>query len=108
MVFENLKRMIAVRKETDAFADFNNRELLDTGNAHLFAFVRYRSDIPNANVLVIANFDLSPQGLSCEYLRQQGFAMPERLTDLVAGTTPEIRHGELILPGCEFVWLTQT
>jgi amylosucrase len=107
-VYENLKRMIAVRKETDAFADFNNRELLDTGNEHLFAFVRYRADIPNANVLVITNFDSSMQGVSCEYLRQQGFPMPERLTDLVTGTTPDIRNGELMLPGCEFVWLTQT
>jgi amylosucrase len=107
-VYENLKRMIAVRKETDAFADFNNRELLDTGNQHLFAFVRYRADIPNANVLVITNFDSSMQGVSCEYLRQQGFPMPERLTDLVTGTTPDIRNGELMLPGCEFVWLTQT
>ncbi len=107
-VFETLRVMIAVRKETNAFADFNNRELLDTGNNHLFAFVRYRPDIPNANVLVLSNFDTLPQGVSCEFLRQQGFPIPERLTDLISGKSMDIENGYLMLPGCEFVWLTET
>lgn len=107
-VFENIKNLIAVRKEIPAFADFNNRVLLDTGNEHLFAFLRYRSDIPGGNVLVITNFDLTAQGVSCEYLRQQGFAMPEHLSDLLTGTQPEIEDGKLKLPGCGFLWLAET
>ncbi|MBT8133352.1 MAG: alpha-amylase family protein, partial [Gammaproteobacteria bacterium] len=39
-IFNALKKMISVRKEIPAFADFNNRELRDSGNPHLFAFCR--------------------------------------------------------------------
>ncbi|MCP5349338.1 MAG: amylosucrase [Gammaproteobacteria bacterium] len=107
-VFEGLKEMIAVRRETPAFADFNNRELLNTGNEHLFAFIRYRTDLPKTNVLVVANFDVQAQGISCEFLRQHGFAIPERLTDLLTGKTLEVVNGNLLLPGCEFAWLSET
>ena len=33
--------MIAVRKEIQVFADFNNRELIEVDNPHLFVFDRY-------------------------------------------------------------------
>jgi len=33
--------MISVRKEINAFADFNNRELVDVGNPNLFVFSRF-------------------------------------------------------------------
>ena len=42
--------MIAVRKSTTAFADYNNRELLETGNPHLFVFMRNNPFLLNNTV----------------------------------------------------------
>ena len=39
-IFHAVKKMISVRKEVATFTDFNNRELRDNGNPHLFAFCR--------------------------------------------------------------------
>ena len=36
-LFSALKRMIAVRKKTGLFADFNNRELIEVENPLLFS-----------------------------------------------------------------------
>jgi amylosucrase len=62
-LFNGLKRLIAVRKSTPAFADFNNRELLDVPNPHLFVFLRTHPTMQTDSVLVVANFDLQPQYL---------------------------------------------
>jgi amylosucrase len=40
-IFSGLQRMISIRKDTNAFSDFNTRDLLDFSNDALFAFVRY-------------------------------------------------------------------
>ncbi len=39
-IFDGLRRMIGARKTIPAFADFNNREVLETDNPHLFVFTR--------------------------------------------------------------------
>ena len=36
--FENLKKMISLRKEIPAFADNNDLEFIDSGNSHLLVF----------------------------------------------------------------------
>jgi len=106
-IFQHIKQQIEIRKVTTAFADFNNRALLETGNDHLFAFSRYRTDIPDSNVLVMANFDITTQGLSCELLRRQGHIVPERLTDLVSGKQAVLDNGNLLIPACGFAWFVE-
>ncbi len=56
-IFSGLQRMIAARKTLDAFADFNNRELIEVGNPQLFVFVRTHPTLFEDSVLVVANFD---------------------------------------------------
>lgn len=51
---------------TSRFADYNNRELLEVANPHLFAFGRYNLAKPSERVLVIANFHGKPQQLTLE------------------------------------------
>ena len=90
--------MIAVRKNTPAFADFNNRELIATGNPHLFAFMRSDPFELNDDVLVVANFDESPQTLSLSDLgnrSQFGFG---RLRDLCTGEAPALFKDQLVIP----------
>lgn len=53
-VFENLQKMIALRKETPAFADENDLEFIDSGNSHLLVY--QKTDKTGKKIWVIANF----------------------------------------------------
>ena len=88
-IFSALKKMIAVRKEIQVFADFNNRELIEVDNPHLFVFGRYSLFQPGDRVLVVANFSNKPQHLNLEDIGTWG-AKYERFVDLVRGENPDI------------------
>jgi amylosucrase len=81
-LFAGLKKMIAVRKGTLAFADYNNRELLETGNPHLFTFLRSNPFVTDDSVLVVGNFDSSPQSLTLSDLGNRGRFSYGQLQDL--------------------------
>jgi len=104
-IFDGLKRMIAVRKNTPAFADFNNRELIDVSNPHLFVFLRTHPTMPTNSVLVVANFDLTPQYLDLEELSQRGLFRYGQLQDLVTGDSPALFNNRVVVPPCHFYWL---
>jgi len=104
-IFSALKRMIAVRKEIEVFADFNNRTLIEVENPHLFVFGRYNAVKQAESVLVVANFFNEPQQLSLDdidgWSRHQG----GQLVDLVSGQTPDMDGDLLVIPGYGFYWL---
>ncbi len=103
-IFSALKRMIAVRKEIDVFADFNNRELIEVGNPHLFVFGRYHLQKQNEQVLVVANFSDKPQHLNLEDLGNWG-TQYRSLVDLYRGESPDVFKNSLVIPGFGFYWL---
>jgi amylosucrase len=105
-IFEGLRKMIAVRKSTPAFADYNDRELLDTKNPHLFAFMRTNPFLQRDHVLVIANFDSTPQSLNLGELPLRGSFEFGGLQDLYSGGSPELFNGQLLVPPHQFYWLT--
>ncbi|MGA9573975.1 MAG: alpha-glucosidase C-terminal domain-containing protein, partial [Lysobacterales bacterium] len=105
-LFDGLSRMIAVRKSTQAFADFNNRELIQTGNPHLFVFRRSNPFELNDNVLVVANFDESPQSLTLSDLGNRANFEYGRLRDLYTGEVPSMFNDQLVIPPYRFYWLT--
>jgi len=105
-LFEGIARMSAVRKSTPAFADFNNRELIATGNEHLFAFMRSNPLDMNDNVLVIGNFDGGPQSLNLADLGNRSQFEYGRLRDLYSGEAPSLFKDQLIIPPHRFYWLT--
>jgi amylosucrase len=99
--------MIAVRKEIKVFADFNNRELIDVDNPHLFVFERNSLSFDSRNVLVVANFDSRPQSLELSQLRNW-LAQPNTvLIDLITGAEPDVFSGALIVPGYSSFWLVE-
>lgn len=104
-IFDSLKKMIAVRKEINSFADFNNREIIDVSNDHLFVFLRInlRAD---ERVLVVGNFDESPQYLDLSDLRQKGICQYGQVTDLYSGESPVLFKNQLIIPPLRFYWLS--
>jgi amylosucrase len=105
-IFEGIARMIAVRRNTPAFADFNNRELIETGNPHLFAFIRSNPFELNDQVLVVANFDESPQSLTLSDLGNRSTFGLGRLRDLCTGEAPALFKEQLVIPPFRFYWLT--
>jgi amylosucrase len=107
-VFNATKKMIAVRKEISAFADFNNRELVHLENKHLLCFIRFNHQLPSEKVLVIANFDANPQDLYLESLRTMGFNIDSKFVDLYSGMKPEQCDGRITLQGYQFYWLTES
>ena len=105
-IFDGLKKMIAVRKTTPAFADFNNRELLESGNPHLFVFMRSNPFLMNDRVLVVANFDAAPQSIDLAELPGKGRLEYPQLRDLYSGVAPRVFNNQLAVPGFGFYWLT--
>ena len=104
-IFIALKRMIAVRKEIEVFADFNNRELFEVENPHLFVFGRYHLQQPNEQVLVVGNFSNKPQHLNLEDLGSW-HSQYRSLVDLYRGENPDIFKNSLVIPGYSFYWLS--
>lgn len=105
-LFNALKKMIAVRKEITAFADFNNRELLDVGNPHLFVFARFDHLQQTNRVLVVANFDSSPQHLNLRDISHKAYFRDGAVRDLYSGERPAMFKDELVIPPYRFYWLT--
>ena len=106
-IFSALKHMIAIRKEIEVFADFNNRELIDVQNPHLFVFGRYDLKKHSESVLVVANFDNKPQNLGLDDVRAWVGQQPGRLIDINTGRTPDMFKDALVIPGLSFYWLTE-
>ena len=105
-IFRGIQKMIAVRKSTPAFADYNNRVLLDTANPHLFAFMRINPFVSGDNVLVVGNFDASPQSLTLTDLGNRDQFERGQLRDLYSGEGPQQFNDQLVVPPYRFYWLS--
>ena len=105
-IFTGIQKLIAVRKSIPAFADFNNRELIEIENEHIFAFIRYHPERTAEQVLVVANFDAKPQHLNLSELGNRGQFQFAQLSDYVSGDTPAIFKDELVIPPYHFYWLS--
>lgn len=104
-IFESLKKLIATRKNLPAFADKNNRELLETNNPHLLAFSRYDQQHLSSRVLILSNFSDIAQVLEISTLKEKGFLQSDDLIDLASGEAITIEHHKLIIPALSFYWL---
>jgi amylosucrase len=114
-IFTAMQRMIAIRKQTSAFADFNNRELLPVANDHVLCFQRADLHQGANSVLVLANFDASPQQVEFDDLCRSGSSLAINpalhrhctFIDLVTGDAPTQFDGSIVLKGYQFYWLRQ-
>ena len=104
-LFNALKKMISVRKEIPAFADFNNRELRDSGNPHLFAFSRVNHQHVSDRILIVGNFDAHPQYMEFNSLQEIGFMQQQQLYDLYSGEKPAMFNNALVVPPYHFYWI---
>jgi amylosucrase len=104
-LFSQIKQMIAIRKEISAFADLNNRELIDMVNPHLFAFNRYVQTGMNPKVVVVANFDVHPQHAALHLFKQKGLKTDGTLIDLCSGQAVQIEDDAIVIPKLTAYWL---
>ncbi len=104
-IFDGLKQMIAARKSLAAMADFNNRELIDVGNPHLFVFTRTNPVVPMESVLVVANFADRPEQFNLQDLRNRGRFELGELQDAVSGVSPTRFNDQIVIPAFGFYWL---
>jgi amylosucrase len=105
-IFEGLNRMIAARKSIPAFADYNNRELIDTANQHLFVFLRQNPRQVHDSVLVVGNFSDRPQYFDLKDLGLRRPLVHRHLQDLYSGDTPNVENDRIEIPAHGFYWLT--
>jgi amylosucrase len=106
-IFNGIKKLIAIRKETSAFADFNNRELVDTDNIHLLCFIRYNHVRQSERVIIIANFDAQTYALPLAQLKGHGVHEDAQFIDLFSGRRPGQENGQIVLEPYQFYWLTE-
>ncbi|MDH4285177.1 MAG: alpha-amylase family protein [Gallionellaceae bacterium] len=104
-IFSAVRKMISVRKEIPAFADRNNRELFSVDNPHLFVFSRFDQINSSSRVLVVGNFDTSPQFLNRALLRRAGFFLLDPVKDLYSGDVLSSTEQGLMVPALSFYWL---
>jgi len=98
-VYGGLQRLIAVRKETEAFAE-SEMSVVDADNPHVLGYVR-KND--RGRILALANFSEREQRVAANTVRNHGLSYSFR--DLVTGDI--IALGEdLTLGSYQFVWLT--
>lgn len=106
-IFDALKKMIALRKEISAFADYNNRELLDVDNTHLFVFLRSHPKQSSSSVMVMGNFDASPQSIDLNNLHSLRHRQHCRMKDLYSGKSLNLCENSLTLQPYQFLWLAE-
>jgi amylosucrase len=89
-IYAGLRRIMTVRRGHAVFAG-PLTEIIETGNAHVFGFIRRHGD---ARALLLANFTEADQGVAANVLRLHGLAY--RLTDLLTGEAVTIER-DLVL-----------
>jgi amylosucrase len=104
-IFSALKKMITMRKELSAFADFDNRQLVSVDNPNLLVFLR--TDLHNARsrVLVVSNFNTAPQRLSLGALRPYGLFQQEAMRELCSGERMTVENDTVTIPALSCCWL---
>lgn len=104
-IFSSLKKLIALRKEIPAFADFDNRHLLQVENPNLLVFFRTDPENCHCRVLVIGNFNVEPQQIPVDALAPDGFFNHGDMTDLYSGERVQAEEGQITIPALSFYWL---
>ncbi len=105
-IFYALKKMITLRKEITAFADFDNRQMLNVDNPNLLVYSRTDPQNSRNRVLVVGNFNDAAQPLPIAALRPLGFFQQEGMKDLCSGERLAIENDAVVLPALSCYWLT--
>lgn len=101
-VYHGIKNLISIRKRTGVFSDSNNVALHHTGNQHILAFERTGN---KQGVLVVCNFDESPQVINGSWVAKLGYLKEARYHDLVTNKKYEVNSGFIEVKPYQMLWL---
>ncbi|MBK6998827.1 MAG: alpha-amylase [Rhodoferax sp.] len=104
-IFNELKKMITLRKELNAFADFDNRQLLAVDNPHLLVFLRTDMHNVRDRVLVVSNFNTDAQRLPLGTLRPYGLFQKNAMRELCSGACYTVENEAVMIPALACCWL---
>lgn len=104
-LFEQLQKLIKIRKQQTAFADLNNREIINLGNDSIFCFVRHDYLEPTNSVIIMANFSDKPQKISIHHFFEKINTYPFKLYDIWLNNQVHIVSDHIVFNGFEFKWL---
>jgi len=104
-IHSELKKLISLRKKTEAFADFDDRQTLTIENKNLLAFIRSGQKSSDNRVLVIGNFNSNEQSLQIGEMKTMKFFKKDYMTDICTGTRIAVEHDLIRIPPLSFYWL---
>lgn len=102
-IYFGLQHLIALRKQQPGLADVCSIHYHDSGNNHLLVFER--DGETDNGILILANFDESPQVVRTALLGALGYMREGQFHNLIDGKTKKVRSGLLELPPAELLWL---
>ncbi len=105
IIFSNLQRFLKVRRGSPEFADLNNRQIIDTGNQYLLAYLRYRDKL---RTLVVCNFKEASQELDSGVLAGALLDINRKLVDKLTGTELVSVDRKIKLKPYQFFWITES
>lgn len=103
-LFDRLRRLIRLRQASPEMADHNRLALQDTGNGHVFGFLRW--NLTGARTFCLANFSAEAQRVPLSHLQRCGFD-PLDLHDKCSGQRIEPQGAFLSIPAYGYYWLTE-
>ncbi|AKA34861.1 amylosucrase [Flagellimonas lutaonensis] len=101
-VYHGIKNLISIRKRTAVLSDENNLELHHTGNQHILAFERNGN---KQGVLVVCNFDESPQVINGGWVAKLGYLKEACYHDMVTNKKYEVNSGFIEVKPYQILWL---
>ena len=101
-VFNAIKQLIAIRKSTSVFADFNNIKLYQHSNPHLLIFERYSE---NQKILVLCNFDKEDHFISENWFHEIDFNLNSTCKDLITNQPITLAEATLKISSYGVYWI---
>ena len=102
-IYQNIKRLIKIRRQNPVIADTSQPILLDPNNSHIFIFERKIES--SKGILVICNFDEKEQVLDSGWINKLGYVKRSRIHDLISGEEIKLQSGLLPLDPYSVLWL---
>lgn len=102
-IYNALKKLIAIRKKNSIFADKDNLEIYHSGNEHIMVFERTSKS--KDGLLVIANFDDSPQVIDAGWMSKLGYLKNQECQDLITNRSTKLTSGFLEVKPYQLLWL---
>ena len=103
-IFGAIQKMVAVRKNTSLFADYNNTYLIEVGNERVLAFGRYDK---NQKIICVFNLNDSEEWFSVDHLRREGIKVENGLVDKITELIVDQPYQQIKLAPFQFHWLEQ-